>query len=74
MTLDRPCPWCGATEFAAIDPVRIEVSSPKKKGLGNTTKIAFTMVVCTGCEATQLFAPKSVRASDFEHTVVRVGG
>lgn len=74
MKLEKDCPWCGSKEFAKIEPVWVEVSSPAKKGMGNTTKVPFVMVVCTGCSATQLFAKSGSLLDDFKHTPLAVEG
>lgn len=70
MTPTHPCPWCGAIVFGVVEQVMTEMTSSSKKGFGNVLHKRFTMVVCKGCGATQLFSPNAEILEAVEHRVV----
>lgn len=70
----KPCPWCDGTSFGVVERVRVHMHSSAKKGFGNEIQSGFTMVICQGCGATQLFGNATELLDDLKHQVVDVNG
>lgn len=68
----NPCPWCAGRSFAVVKKVRVTMHSSSKKGFGNEIQEMFTMVLCHGCGATQLFAEPAKMLAGLEHETASV--
>jgi hypothetical protein len=55
MRPSKPCPYCGATKFGAIEKACVEILCLAKRASGNVLNPYFTIYVCTGCGATTFF-------------------
>lgn len=68
----KPCPWCDGRSFAVVKRVRPTMHSSAKKGFGNEIQEMFTMLVCHGCGATQLFCDPGKMLDGLEHETVEL--